>query len=148
MYRPTPVVLPASGHLGRTFHDTRQHLPGRPLLEQRDHADFECHALFHDVYYREHAARGRSHKYLVRTRALRMANTHNARSRPGWIRRSPPTTDACFLHYKPLTTRRRHYGSRGESEPFDPERHVAETSVIEALDEPDTPSLQGVDQIS
>lgn len=49
-YRPNLVALPADGALSRTFHDTRQHLPGRAPLEQRDYAGFERHALFHDVY--------------------------------------------------------------------------------------------------
>lgn len=86
-----------------------------------------------DFDYRERAARGRAHKYLVRTRALRMANTHNARLLPGWAWRTPSAADSCFLHYKPLTTRWRDYATRGEREPFDPAQHVPERTVINAL---------------
>jgi len=86
-----------------------------------------------DFDHREREARGRAHKYLVRGRALRMANTHNARLRPGWTWRTPSVTDACFLHYKPLTTRWRDYAARGERERFDPALHVTERAVIDAL---------------
>ena len=86
-----------------------------------------------DFAHRERAARGRAHKYLVRTRALRAANTHNARLRPGWAWRTTATSDACFLHYKALTTRWREYAAREAREPFDPARHVGERRVLDGL---------------
>ncbi len=88
-----------------------------------------------DFAYREHDPRGHAHKYLVRNRALRMATTHNARLRFGWAWRTTATSDACFLHYRPLTTRwRLHATSLGERETFDPAIHVAERTVIEAFE--------------
>lgn len=87
----------------------------------------------HDFAHRERAPRGRGHKYLVRGRALRMANTHNARLRPAWAWRSVPPADACFLHYKALTTRWREYAGRETRETLDPTLHVADARVLDYL---------------
>ena len=87
----------------------------------------------HALDHRERSSRGRAHKYLVRSRALRYANTHNARLRLGWAWRHPPVAEACYLHYKPLTTEWRDFAARGAPEPFDPARHVEDRRVIEGL---------------
>lgn len=49
-YIPSPICLPADGDLSRTFYDKRQHLSGRPPLENSDYAGYETHTIFNDVF--------------------------------------------------------------------------------------------------
>jgi len=86
-----------------------------------------------DFGYRERSPRGKAHKYIVRGKALRMANTHNGRLKLGYMRRSVKPEQGMFLHYKALTTNWRPYADRSVSEAVDPAKHVEDKTVINAL---------------
>lgn len=88
-----------------------------------------------DFGYRERAARGKAHKYIIRASAYRMANTHNGKVRLGYWRSAISPDDWVFLHYKPLTNNWRGFADRGEVEVFTPELYVEENRLKQFFSE-------------
>lgn len=84
-----------------------------------------------DFTFRMRKARGRAHKYLMRSAAYKMANTHNGKVKLGYWRKSVSLKSWAFLHFKPLTTNWRFYTVRGEAETFDQELHVKDSRVAD-----------------
>lgn len=83
-----------------------------------------------DFSFRMRRTRRRAHKYLMRSAAHRMSNTHNGKVKLGFWRQSVSSDSWVFLHYKPLTTNWRFYTVRGATEEFDQELHVEESRIV------------------
>ena len=86
-----------------------------------------------DLTYRERTPRGKAHKYLVRTAALREPRVHNARLRFGWLRQRPAPDTLAFVHFVALSRDWKGWG-RTAAVPLDPAVHVAESRVARLLE--------------
>lgn len=49
-YSPQPLLLPPNSELTRRFINKHSHLPGKPLLSEKDYEGFETHTVFNDIY--------------------------------------------------------------------------------------------------
>lgn len=100
-----------SGTLADDLHGLLARTPGRIGLLRVDSCwvpdvggDRGTPPRASDFIWRDRTPRGKARKYPVRSRALRVANTHNARLRIGWFRRTLDPARARFLHYRALST--------------------------------------------
>lgn len=57
-----------------------------------------------DFEFRERHAKGKAHKYFLKTAAHKEAKTHNARLKGLYIKKYPPLDSCHFLHYRGLNT--------------------------------------------
>lgn len=143
-YRRAPDLRDLLARAGRRTGLVRLDSYWMPDLRE-DSTTADTRPSVRDFTLRERAARGKAHKYIARTQALRMANTHNGRLRLGWFSRTLAPSIAHFLHYKPLTTNWRDFGRRGDREPLDTALHVADRSVtdrFDVIDEQSAPCAQ------
>ncbi len=83
-----------------------------------------------DFIYRNKLPRKESHKYIVRTKALKKAKTHNGDVKLGYIRRLINPEVLAFFHYLGLTTNWKSY-YRQKPEDFDPNKHRKDSRQFE-----------------